>query len=170
MLLKTTSCVPLALVAALLSACGPQARDDGDWMLGTFSDPGPGLRSAGPIGLRHYEFHDDGTLSVIGVTECGDNNEELRFEAEWVQQGQDEIVVELPEEDAIDAWLITPAPECGSVQVEWLQEGAVENTTSWTRGIVCTRELPACAEGTSCESCETVWCDEPPPPCDDQSQ
>ncbi len=162
----------LLLLPFLTAACGPETNDNDksdDWLLGVFSNRNVGDSSPGLDGVGRYEFRDDGTLTIGGVSGCEKNIVTVTDEYQWTRKGDDAVVVELPEDSAVEEWRISPGSDCSWVQVEWLQDDEVANTTGWIRGAVCMKELPPCPEGTSCETCETIWCDEPPPPCEGES-
>jgi len=134
-------------------------------MLGTFSNRKIRDHSVGLSSLGQYVFHEDGTLAVIALTECEENKPELLQEYTWSRAGDSLVVVEVPEEDIFEAWRVTPGETCDTLLVEQIQHGDPAITFPLIRGAVCMKELPPCLEGTSCETCETTWCDEAPPPC-----
>jgi len=158
----------LIVVSLLGIACGPEAKDANDWMLGVFSNVVVGDMSLNLSGVTHYEFKDDGRLLIGGVSECGKNIKSDDDEYRWEQTGSDTILVELPESGSgIDAWQIRTLDDCNAVIIEELREGTVIDGYSLTRGAVClSDDLPPCEQGTSCESCKSVWCDEAPPECE----
>lgn len=156
------------LISLVGLACGPEAKQANDWMLGTFSNPGPGSMRLGLNTVAHYEFEDDGTLLVGGVRECGENVRKDEKEYEWEQTHPDTLRVALPDNGSgVDAWQIRSLDDCNTVTIEELRQGTVLNVSSLTRGAVClSDEVPPCEQGTSCESCKSVWCDEAPPECE----
>ena len=162
----------LVVLLLLAAACGPESKDkdDTDWILGVFSNRDVRDDSVGLSSVAHYEFRDDGTLIGTVLRNCAENSEEPLFEYEWTRESDDAVLVELPDEDGVDnTWRMVPGSDCTWLRVESLQDGEFVDYTGWTRGAVCMKELPPCPEGTSCETCETVWCDEPPPPCEGES-
>jgi hypothetical protein len=134
-------------------------------MLGTFSTRGVPHRSVGLTSLGHYIFHEDGTLEEIAITGCEENQEELLQVYEWSRAGDALVIVDMPDGDTFEEWLVTLGDTCNTLEVDQIQDGESSGGFPLTRGAVCMKELPPCPEGTSCDSCETVWCDEPPPPC-----
>jgi len=168
LLINRCSLVGLLLVA---TACGPESKDkdDTDWILGVFSNRDVGDSSLGLDGVGRYNFREDGTLSIGGVSECEKNIETVTDEYEWSRESDDLVVVSVPEDSIFEEWRVTPGSDCNSVRVDQIQDGEARVSYGLTRGAVCMKELPPCPEGTSCEDCETVWCDEPPPPCEGES-
>ena len=68
----------------------------------------------------------------------------------------------------VDEWTLERGDSCNVLEVtKWLNGGVFE-TSRLNRGDLCLQELPPCdPPGSQCDRCETIWCDEPPPPCDD---
>lgn len=170
MLLRTRT--QLLLVSLAVAACGPESNatdDANDWMIGTFSNREIGDMSIGLSGVGHYVFESDGLLLVGGVHDCSQNLESDSQEHRWKKGNSDgSIVVQLPaSESGVDAWQFRAMGACDSIYFEELRQGVVVGVTSLTRGAVCLSDaLPPCADGTSCETCKTVWCDEDPPACE----
>lgn len=156
---------PLALLTVLL-ACGPETHDKDAWMVGTFSSRDLGHRSVGVEPVTHYEFRDDGSLVVTAVLTCPSSEETPVDEFEWTSSEDDLIKVELPEDEPLDGWRFAPGSECG-LELDRVQDDRVVGTEQLTRGAVCLRDLPPCPEGSECDACETVWCDDAPPSCGD---
>lgn len=169
----------LALIALALVACGPEVHDKPDWMLGTFSDRSVRDASIGVTGVAHYEFLDDGTLLKGGVSECEANIESEPATYAWKRTSEETIVVNLPSTGSgVDAWEFHPGaynadPDvesdwyCNKLRWDEVRNGVgVVGTTYLQRGAVCMKALPPCEEGTSCASCETIWCDDAPPECE----
>jgi hypothetical protein len=161
--------IPLVgLGLAALVACGPEAHGEAEqpeWLIGTFSTVGPGRRDINVNSVGHYEFHEDGTLIESGVSGCVTPTPTEPVTRTWERDG-DVVRVELPEEEALDEWVVSEAPECNLINVQWIQHASIVEMFYWTRGRVCLRELPPCAQGTSCASCETVMCEGEPDPCE----
>jgi hypothetical protein len=165
MLLRTRTQLLLGCLAA--TACGPESKDANDWMIGVFSSPGPGNMSLGLDSVTHYEFLEDGTLLVGGVSGCASNAPRDSEARAWIAVGKNSLRIDDPAPGSvIEAWSISRGQSCGDILVDTIIAGQVTDTTSWTRGEVCLQELSPCAEGTSCETCKTVWCDDEPPDCD----
>jgi hypothetical protein len=161
---------PLVLALALVAVgCGQVDSPDqpSDWMLGTFSDRNVKDRSVGLSSLGRYVFHDDGTLDVIAIIDCEENEERPLHRYTWSRVGDALVMVDMPEGDIYESWRVTPGEDCSTLHVEQVQHGDPIEGPTLLRGEVCMKELPPCPEGTSCETCETVWCDDAPPPCDD---
>jgi hypothetical protein len=155
------------LVLALAAVgCSTEVTESTDWMLGTFSSRFVGDRPIGLSALGQYHFREDGTLALISITNCGENREEPFQEYKWSRAGNWLVIVDMPEGDIFDEWRVTPGDNCNSVEVDQVQYGAVNGKFTLARGAVCLKELPPCEEG-DCATCETAWCDEPPPPCDE---
>ena len=158
----------LALIALALVACGPEVHDKPDWMLGTFSDPGPGNRSLGLDAITHYEFRDDGEFVVGGVHDCATNAKLDERQLVWVREGNDVVRVDHPEPGQdVESWRISNQEKCASVTVERIRgDGVVLDTGTWYRGEVCLHRLPPCPVGTECDGCESVWCEGESPECE----
>ncbi len=159
--------INLALLGLGLAACGPDAHGDPDqpeWLIGTFSSVEPGISSINVNSVGHYEFQEDGTLTLTGVNGCRSPTPIEPVTRTWELDG-DVVRVALPEEDSLDEWVVSETPDCAVVQVDGVQDGDTETTMMWTRGRVCLRELPPCPQGTSCAGCETVMCDGEPDEC-----
>ena len=52
-----------------------------------------------------------------------------------------------------------------SIKVEDVRDGEAQQPSFLVRGDACLQQV-ACPDGTQCDDCNTVWCDDPPPPCD----
>lgn len=156
---------------ALLSAtaCGPDTARESTWMLGIFSAPGVNMRNVS--GVTYYEFREDGTLVVSGIADWGKTQIEP-LEYTWERLDNDLIEVQLPEpHDWVDRWHVSPASSCDQVQFYGLHgdDGVKYGGASLYRGKVCIAAGGGpCPSGSNCDSSITVWCDEPPPPCDDK--
>jgi len=156
-----------ALLAALVVVgCSSEVEGTSDWMLGTFSDTNVNDSTAGLASLTRYEFREDGTLALTGVTHCAENRLGTPREYRWRRDGDEQVIVEIPEsENAVfQSWVITRGGECNTLQVDQIQDGEPKGGPRLWRGAVCMQDLPPC-DGVECPSCETVWCDEPPPAC-----
>lgn len=158
----------LSIVIVAAAACGPDANQNRDWIVGTFSNTSAGVRGH-DLAVQHYEFDENGTLSITALSGCQENEEQPLHEYKWNRTDENVIEVELPDDGSgIDAWRITPGRECSKVVREELSDGeVVDDPSTLVRGAVCMSDLPPCPEGTECDSCETVWCDEAPSDCDD---
>ncbi len=169
MLLRKSARFALAVLAMAgaraVVACGPAAGTS-DWMLGTFSDTKIKQEA---YGLGHDEFHEDGRLVLINVTRCGENVREQVLEYEWRRDGDSHVIVELNgPEGGVDQWLISAGETCETLKVEEVVDGeAFFGFTLW-RGAVCMELLPPCTpEQVERPGCKTVWCDGPPPECEE---
>lgn len=166
-----------------LAGCGEGVSNGpvsnrGTWMLDTFT-----LVRAGRVGLSHglhvwkLVFRPDGTGDRISVALCGDSAHQAGFV--WEYRGGDAIaVVAGPDLDDGEEWLLTPRNTCSTPSSG--QEGAVEEITidimqegglfdSWVlyRADVCLAPYHSdtCPEDFECDDCQTVWCGDPPEPC-----
>lgn len=151
-------------------ACGPDTAQESTWMLGTFSAPGVGMRNV--AGVTYYEFREDGTLIRSGIELHGTMEAETEpVEYTWARLGDDLIEVQLPEPHGwVDRWHVSPASSCDQIQLYGLHgdSNVKYGGNSLYRGNVCIGGAPGpCPIGSNCDSNITVWCDEPPPPCDD---
>jgi len=163
-------CCLLVLTIAV-AGCGEEVvkpEGSSDWMLGIFSNRNVRDSTNGIASVGHYEFREDGTLAEVAITHCEENREELLHEYEWSHAGDSLVIVDDPKpESDIDQWLVRPGEACNTLQVDEVQGGqAYPGFTLW-RGAVCMKALPPCGEAIECPSCETVWCDELPLPCDE---
>lgn len=163
-------------VAALLAgsstlACGPEAVEHGDWMLGTFSLTGAEHVVTGST--TRYVIHEDQVLELVDIHGCGANREELVDEYPWKHNEGDSIDVYEPGGGRYDfmgvqAWRLRETDDCNRLEVEEIRDGRVVGELPFFRGAICMEDLPPCEPGRECDSCKTVWCDEPPAPCDEQ--
>ena len=157
----------MALLFALL-ACGPEVAAESRWMLDTFSNRPAGYLSNN-CGVSHYEFLEDGTF-IDGGVDCDNNFVELQ-RLTWERLDADTIEVALPSGD-LEALRVRPGEHCNVIEIVGVRDGvALENAPSvYVRGAVCQgRAAPCQPEGSQCESYVTVWCDEPPPPCEEDT-
>lgn len=154
----------LALFLTIV-ACGPQDAGNVDALFGTYSEIPAGISNQNTSISRNYVIQEDGTFLIQGYKNCG--ADELQPEEyQWVRHGDDAIEVLFPDADegAIESWRITRGADCNQIVVEWYQGGKPVKKLAVTRGEVCVEPTPPCP-GSTCESCRTVWCDEPPPAC-----
>ena len=167
----------------LLAGCGEGVSNGpvsnrGVWMLDTFT-----WGRAGQVGQSHLlgvwklVFRPDGTGARISLSQCGDSTHQAEFV--WEYRGGDTIaVVASPTFTNSEEWLLTPRNTC-STPVQG-QEGGVEEISvdilhegtrfdSWVlgRADVCLApyESDTCPEDFECDDCQTVWCGDPPEPC-----
>lgn len=155
---------PFALLVATL-ACGPEAPVDPDWMLGLYSREYPGQLDHNVNSGRHYEIRSDGTFVVTGTHRCG-TVELPRENHTWKRVADDAIEVQFTgsAEERLP-WRITPGADCNEILVQQSTETDSYPPSPIVRGAVCVRPEQGCTEGEC--FCETYWCDEPPPACDD---
>jgi hypothetical protein len=150
----------LLLLALTVAGC------DADWVLGPFSNRYVPSHEVGLASVARYEFREDGTLIRTVVTGCGDKKQEVREEYKWRSDGPSLVIVaDVREGDSLEDWHIRQGEACNTIDVERVAGGAVTGTLTLKRGAVCLYELPPC--DINCEACETGWCDEPPPECED---
>jgi hypothetical protein len=147
--------------------CGSDVESTSDWMLGTFSNRSVPDNTVGLTSVVRHEFREDGTLVRTIVRGCGADRQEVVEQYDWRRDGDALVLVTgVQEGDSFEEWRITPGDACDTLEVERLQDGVVWGSFTLMRGAVCMSELPPCG-GVECPSCETVWCDEQPPTCDD---
>lgn len=168
-MLMSKQCSALVLAMAAMG-CGPESHDKADeWMLGTFSTVAVPFSDLNLNAVRHYEFREDGVLVRGGLSDCGEE-EITPEEFTWERVGDNVIEVVLPASGSgIDAWRFTVGSDC-DVLFDDLRAGQpLGDPSVLYRGAVCLQALgPGCQPGeTECNSCESIWCDEPPPECDD---
>jgi hypothetical protein len=155
------------VLALAATGCGSEVTEPNDWMLGAFSSRNVKDRSPGLSALGQYHFREDGTLTLLAITNCAENREKLMEEYTWSRAGSSLVLVDMPEGAIHEEWRVTLGETCNTMQVNPIQDGEVDGRFTLWRGAVCMKELPPCEEGYECETCETAWCDEPPPPCDE---
>ena len=156
----------LAIFGAVV-ACGPEGPEKIDLLFGTYSSPTAGISNQNSTTVTHYEIRADGTFVIGGFYGCGASKATMK-EYTWVRHGEAAIDVLFPDasEGGIDTWRITRGVDCNQIHVERRREGESVGDRDYQRGEVCLDVLPPCP-GTQCDSCKTVWCDGPPPPCDE---
>ncbi len=159
-----------SIIAAVPSfACGPEVANV-NGLVGTYSTRSAGL-STHDSNLLHYEIDQDGgfTFVRVGSAEGGacNNIRGAQLAYTWNALSGKEIEVAFPDRAlGADAWRISRGPGC-SMKVRPVNAGVVStNAMEFTRGAVCF-EVPKCPEGEICGGCSLVWCDEAPPPCED---
>jgi hypothetical protein len=172
-----------ALLLAGATACGPEAPeeepDSGEqplptWMLGTWSNKALGFESGSCI-VQHFKFEADGMAfeGRVGDKDCEDLGEP-RYAAAmmWEPAGDDTVLVPIRSSSYNRAWRITPArdPHTGQIRCDLLRavrltDGVPDEHLTYTyiRGSLCVEPVPQPA-GTY----RTVWCDDPPPRCEDE--
>jgi hypothetical protein len=148
------------------AACGPEGTEKIDALFGTYSALPAGISNRNTYTVRNFVIEPDGTFVIGGYFQCGagiGTPEELR----WVRRGDEAIDVRFPDagEGGIDTWRISRGADCNQIRVESRREGEAVGDAFYARGEVCLEMLPPCPGG-HCDSCGTVWCDGPPPPCD----
>ncbi len=149
----------LLLLALPLNVVGCNA----DWALGTFSST---PNAVGVVAVDRHDFREDGTLIRTLVTRCGEEQQEVREEYKWRSDGPSLVIVaDVREGDTFEDWHVRQGEVCNTIDVERVSGGQVRGTFTLRRGAVCLYELPPC--DINCEACETGWCDEPPPECED---
>lgn len=175
-----------ALLASVLLGCGPTkgTQDDGadgtsvgdepapTWMIGVFSrsaaNQGP-LVGDNVASVYLVEFTDDGSVIRRDVTGCGQY--ESTFASRWTLTSPDEIQVESDDDDRFSI-VRTAGCHSGLQQLLWEYPSGLEEPL-W-RGEKCLESIfnpqdPDEEEGEVLpgDTCRTVWCDEPPPPCEE---
>ncbi len=146
------------MLALSLAGC-----DSGGWFLGTFSHV---PNRVGLVSLVRYEFRDDGTLIRTEVRGCREDQQEVREEYEWRSAGPTLVIVsDVRDGDRLEDWHIRRGHVCNAIEVERVSGDEVTGSFTLSRGALCLYELPPCE--INCEACDTGWCDEPPPACDE---
>jgi hypothetical protein len=156
------------MLALAVSGCSKVDVERSGWVLGTFSDTPANYSSLALLGVTQYEFREDGTLALSAVG-CGGAPKELIREYQWRTDGDLRVIVEIPapENTVFQEWVVTQGEECNTLQIDQIQDGrSISGPLLW-RGAVCMSKLPPCEAGHECASCTTVWCDEPPPDCEE---
>ena len=157
----------LLAMFGMLAACGPEVAEKIDLLFGTYSDPPAGVANQNSSFVVHYMIRPDGKFLIGGYYDCGANKSEPK-EYQWVRHDETTIDVLFPDagEGGVDTWRISRGGDCNQISVQRRREGEDLGIGFYQRGEVCLEELPPCP-GSNCESCKTVWCDGPPPPCDE---
>jgi len=157
----------LLTMFGMLSACGPEGAEKIDLLFGTYSDSPAGVSSQNSSFIVHYVISPDGKFLIGGYYNCGANKSEPK-EYQWVRHDETTINVLFPDagEGGVDTWRISRGDDCNQIRVELRREGETVGEARYPRGEVCLEVLPPCP-GTQCDACGTVWCDGPPPPCDE---
>jgi hypothetical protein len=160
----------LLLFGALggLGACGPKT-DDVSWAVGEYS--GASEEGFSTLSVDRLDIHDDGTLRFFSVGQCwvAESENHVR-EYLWEPEREAVIRVYHPDGEQVegrDELRISPGSECSSIDIARIRNGEVTSTQSMYRGALCL--IPpseTCSDGPQCDSCETVWCSEPPPACE----
>jgi len=169
------------LVSSLgLAACGPRTTgDEADWMLGTFSEFGEGAERVYTFsGLDKLTFEREGVGTYTSLGACGRDVSETAFSWEQREDGAIAIVPE-PGEDHVfttqeDEWRLAPTGRCNplgfeEITLQEVRDGRITQERSIYRGDLCLERFE-CSESSGdsqCDDCQTVWCDDVPPPCGD---
>lgn len=162
----------IILSVSITASCGPDTPAESTWMLGTFSERPVGYVQ-GDWGVSQIEILADGAFLLGGV---GVDNTPLESQEYAWERGTDEsIEVSFPNagEGGIEAWRITPGERCNEILIQDIQMGEpVGAPFTYVRGAVCVNDLGTCPgpAGSQCEQFKTVWCDDPPPPCEDDTE
>jgi hypothetical protein len=164
-------------LATLAMGCTSTTGDE--WLQGTFSDLEVPHAEYGVESVRRYEFRPTGVLVVNDVRDCTEHNESgFQPVGRWRHRGDDTVEVEVDEPYDVRYWRFSPAepdPDASSDddfcnRIHWdavSSEGEVTQTSWLFRGDVCmSDENVPCYDESVCPRCVTVWCDEPPPPCE----
>jgi len=164
-LIKHRSLIVLLFMSA---ACNPEVAEESDWMLGTFSNVGAGYRS-NSCGVGRYEILEDGTF-IDGGVDC-DNDPVEPKRLTWERLDENTIEIALPSGD-FEAMRIRLGKHCNVIEIVSVRDGVAlaDFALEYVRGAVCHERTGPCEpEGSQCEGYITVWCDEPPPPCEDDA-
>lgn len=164
MLMKKLCC----LLFLALAAAGCSPGDSSPWILGTFSNVRVGVQSHTSEPVTHYEFREDGALVIRVLKSCEPNRGTVDDELQWSTEGDSLVVAEVTDNTFLEALHFKPGENCNRLQVNMVDNGTPSVGLPLWRGAVCFNKLPPCPpDAQQCDSCETVWCDEPPPPCTD---
>lgn len=160
---------PNRLLGLLLaaSACGPEGGEKIDILFGTYGSLPVDFSNVNTSTVKNYVINEDGTFVIDGDYQCGAKTVDPK-EYRWVRHGEDAIDVLFPDagEGGIDTWRISRGADCNQIRLEPRVKGEAFDAYPLARGKICLEVLPPCP-GSTCNSCGTVWCDGPPPPCDD---
>ena len=159
----------LALLVAV-AACGPEDTEKIDVLFGTYGSLPVDFSNMNTSAVKNYVINEDGTFIIDGYYQCGAKTSTAR-EYNWVRHGEDAIDVLFPDagEGGIDTWRISRGADCNQIRLEPRVKGEAFHAYPLARGEVCLKVLPPCP-GSNCDACGTVWCDGPPPPCDEAAQ
>ena len=175
------------LLGAVLVACGPRVGS-GDsstggstdvaetdeiveptWMLGVFNEGAP-FDGAGGSSVTNVEFLPHGEMVRRTVTECRDASRKERTETfRWTLLESGEIEVEYFDGEETSYSTVRRVGcdrEVDALEWETHRETppATFTTTLW-RGEMCLEPAKDVQHGDP--QCQTVWCDDPPPPCEE---
>lgn len=162
--------IALILAAStVVPACGPHVGD-ADWMLDTFSEAAVGYANLNGLSKYTFEAGGEGTRTSIGA--CGGDESQISFRWERRSdrsiaivpgEGEQHVFNSNDDERRLSLTGRCVAPDAEEARFESIQGGQVAKEWTLVRGDVCI-EVPTCPEHTECD-CVTVWCDEPPSPC-----
>ncbi|HRI10539.1 MAG TPA: hypothetical protein PKW35_22115 [Nannocystaceae bacterium] len=160
----------LALVATI-PGCGPDEaaqQTESTWMLGIWSSESVGWLTNN-CGVSMFDIRKDGTFFDGGYV-CG-TEFEPKFDTEyvWEHDGEDVIVVRPIGSNPADGWRITRGDDCETIVVAQIVGDTIFSPGLMYRGAVCMKDRGPCMDMGECEAYETVWCDGPPPPCDEDA-
>ncbi len=146
-------------------ACGPEVAEENTWMLGTFS-----TRSANGYNIPsvfHYEFREDGTLVVSGVSDYGKRSvEPVEYTWEYLDDESIEVVLAEPQ-GGVDHWRVSPGRDCNLLRFKGFQGSDELFEDVLHRGKVCLLEGGMCPSGSNCDANMSAYCDDPPPACEE---
>lgn len=174
------------LVLSCLGACGPSASEPPkvqEWMLGVFSDRQP-VGHSDTDAVIQYHVYDTLEVSALVVNVSGPVSE---FHRVWEPRGDDAFAM-FPAEEELDSdttaeYLVRPSEgasvDCGPYEVVTVRGPASDdpgprpNPETIYRGAVCSRPYDCAPPPDDPDACWGLaytleWCDEPPPPCEDE--
>lgn len=173
----------LLLGAVWAFGCGPELGGIGaptDWVMAGLSNRRADFAEALDVG--HWEFHDDGTVTVTGFSTAGEcGNTTRTTEYLWTDAGSGAIEVTDLDGGAMDggggsSWdrvIFQLSERCsladGSQPVDLIRFKDGDETSrdddAYVRGKVCLKPEGECPAGEFCSGlgCRTVWCDGDPP-------
>lgn len=153
------------------------------WMLGVFSNREPEELTDYP-GVQHYYVYDNFEIVTMNVSRGLDDPTDVK-RRKWEPRSEDSFAMFRGEDElssVVTEYLVGPkaghSSKCGPYEVvtirgpESSNPGPQPNPEIIIRGAVCQRIVP-CPEDTDdgtegCGGYAMEWCDEPPPPCEDE--
>ena len=174
------------LVLLCLGACGPSVSEPPkaqEWMLGVFSNRLP-VDESDTNGVTQYHVYDDFKLDMLYFSSRHQVGEYRRV---WEPRGDDAFAM-FPAEEELDSGIISEyvirpkegaSVECGPYEVIKFrrpgssQPGPSSSPETIYRGAVCARAYDCTPPPDQPDACWGLdytleWCDEPPPPCEEE--
>ncbi|MBZ5714662.1 hypothetical protein [Nannocystis pusilla] len=149
----------------------------GTWMLGVWSDEAVNI-DTNDCSVTHLKIDADGK-AYRGGFRCGSTAPTYDEAYVWEPDGEDAIVMRAEDDANASAWriplgtnMLTQRQECDLLVTVPIVDGELSDNprVTYVRGAVCTRAYTSCPGGAgNCDAYKTVWCEEPPPPCEDET-